>query len=328
MIDELSKCPVCLGRYVDGTDATKNFVTADNLAYVIHCETCGVFRLAMALGHSLAEDSGLSDRCRAAISHKIRIGTTATDSECIVLSDRDVSSMIERGCVGVTPAMQAINVIKFIGDYINDTGERASLEPKNLFAIIGAPSPDFAHRLVVELEKRGHVTGKSVNSGIPELYYINADLTLDGWERYEAEKKGEISGNYGFIAMKFGDESLEDLVKTVIKPAIGERLPFELRDVRDVSQAGIIDNIMRAHIREAAFVIVDLTHDNSGAYWEAGYAEGLGKPVIYICEKEKFEEKKTHFDTNHCTTIMWSSEIEEEFSKQLVATIRRSLNLF
>ena len=39
-------------------------------------------------------------------------------------------------------------------------------------------------------------------------------------------------------------------------------------------------------IRDAKFVIADLTHDNNGAYWEAGYAEGLGKPVIYICEKE------------------------------------------
>ena len=39
-------------------------------------------------------------------------------------------------------------------------------------------------------------------------------------------------------------------------------------------------------VRDAAFVISDLTHDNSGAYWEAGYAEGLGKPVIYICEEK------------------------------------------
>jgi len=35
---------------------------------------------------------------------------------------------------------------------------------------------------------------------------------------------------------------------------------------------------------------------NPGAYWEAGYAEGLGKPVIYTCEEAKFVEA-SHFDT-------------------------------
>ena len=58
-------------------------------------------------------------------------------------------------------------------------------------------------------------------------------------------------------------------------------------------------------------MLVDLTHDNSGAYWEAGYAEGLGKPVIYICEQTKFDSAKTHFDTNHSTTIMWSASSPE-----------------
>ena len=98
--------------------------------------------------------------------------------------------------------------------------------------------------------------------------------------------------------------------------------------MRDVTQSGIIDNLMRNKIRDSAFVIVDLTHDNFGAYWEAGYAEGLGKPVIYICQKTKFDDAKTHFDTNHCTTVLWSMEEDSSFRRQLIATLRRSLNMF
>ena len=96
-------------------------------------------------------------------------------------------------------------------------------------------------------------------------------------------------------------------------------------DMRDSARAGVIDNIMRIQIRDAKFVIADLTHDNRGAYWEAGYAEGLGKPVIYICEKTKFDEKKTHFDTNHCLTVPWSRDDDTGFCDALSATIRRSL---
>ena len=114
-----------------------------------------------------------------------------------------------------------------------------------------------------------------------------------------------------FGAMQFGDPDLDNFVQEVVKPAVKKG----------------IDNIMRIQIRDSAFVIADLTHDNYGAYWEAGYAEGLGKPVIYICEKAKFDKKVPHFDTNHCTTVLWSSDGPEEFKRQLVATLRRSLNL-
>ena len=73
-------------------------------------------------------------------------------------------------------------------------------------------------------------------------------------------------------------------------------------------------------------MLADLTDENRGACREAGYAEGWGKPVIYICEREKFHEAKTHFDTNHCTTITWSADDAEGFADELVATLRRSLD--
>lgn len=128
--------------------------------------------------------------------------------------------------------------------------------------------------------------------------------------------------------MKFGDAALDPFVAQVVKPTVKTGIGYDLIDMRDVARAGIIDNIMRSQIRDSAFVIVDLTHDNSGAYWEAGYAEGLGKPVIYICEKGKFQDAKTHFDTNHCTTVIWSADNADDFGRELVATLRRSLNLF
>ena len=68
-----------------------------------------------------------------------------------------------------------------------------------------------------------------------------------------------------------------------------------------------------------------------GAYWEAGYADALDKPVIYICEKSKFKTKPSHFDTNHSTTIFWEKGKDSDnmdFRRQLIATLRRSLDLF
>ena len=149
-------------------------------------------------------------------------------------------------------------------------------------------------------------------------------LSLEGWERYEAEQRGRFHGNYGFLAMKF-DAELDDFINGVVKPTVEKETGYQLRDLRDVSKAGLIDNIMVTSIRDAKFVIVDLTHDNHGAYCEAGYAEGLGKPVIYVCKKDKFENEGTHFDTNHYTTVLWSMNDVDSFRRELTATLRRSL---
>ena len=114
------------------------------------------------------------------------------------------------------------------------------------------------------------------------------------------------------------------LVSDVLKPTIRE-LGYDIRDMRDHGKSGLIDNILVMAIRDSKFCIADLTHDNHGAYWEAGYAEGLGKPVIYICKRSKFENKTSHFDTNHRTTVFWSRNEDDEFKRELVATLRRSL---
>ena len=217
----------------------------------------------------------------------------------------------------VSPVVQAMKLISRIGDEISKSGE-----PIRQFSI----DNHFSVQLIEELMEKGLVKFENkflVDGG--EAMFFSLNLTLQGWERYEAEKRGKLAGNYGFVAMKFGDPDLDPFVRDVVKPAVKEGTGYDLVDMREVSRAGVIDNIMRVQIRNAAFIIADLSHDNLGAYWEAGYAEGLGKPVIYICERSKFEEKQTHFDTNHCTTVLWSTDDPDQFRLELIATLRRSL---
>lgn len=130
--------------------------------------------------------------------------------------------------------------------------------------------------------------------------------------------------------MKFGDARLDAFVEKVVKPAVASLPGLTLHRIDDpaIARAGVIDNVMRETIRDPAFLIADLSHANNGAYWEAGFAEGLGKPVIYLCERSQWEANRTHFDTNHCTTIVWDEAKPEAFARQLAATLRNSLGLF
>lgn len=220
----------------------------------------------------------------------------------------------------------AMNIIRYIGDRVSQTGR-----PLTDFSLtasqVDAPSHEIVVDLVAELEQNGIIRAKFFGLNAHGHFVDDVTLSLEGWEQYEAEKRGQFEGNYGFIAMEFGDDKLDEFVQKVVKPAILAHLGLELLDMRDAARAGIIDDIMRITIRDARFVVADLTHDNNGAYWEAGYAEGLGKPVIYICEKDKFDQKTSHFDVNHCTTVMWSANDPHTFCTELVAVLRRSLGL-
>ena len=220
----------------------------------------------------------------------------------------------------------AMNLIRQIGDRVVEAG-RPINQISNVAGMIDAPSQEIAIGLVEELEERGMIRVGNVERLMDGIIFMEVNLSLEGWEKYEEEKRGDFDGNYGFIAMKFGDERLDAFVRDVAKPAIRNKFNIELVDLRDVAQAGVIDDIMRVKIRDAKFVIADLTHSNNGAYWEAGYAEGLGKPVVYICEKTVFKEKKTHFDVNHCTTVPWSTDDPNGFCEQLTAVLRTSLRL-
>jgi nucleoside 2-deoxyribosyltransferase len=124
--------------------------------------------------------------------------------------------------------------------------------------------------------------------------------------------------------MPFGADSVREAFEKCFVRAV-DRAGFELRPVTDGQPAGVIDDHIRVAIRRARFVIADLTGGNHGAYWEAGFGDGLGKPVIYTCEADQFEKQKTHFDTNHCLTVPWSLNDLPAAENRLVATIRATL---
>lgn len=322
----LTICPVCRGQF-----GLCRSISTPRDAAAFACDGCGQFEVSRTALASWFSDTGrLSALQRAALSHALRTATRGSGAPLI--STTWLESFAPNARLP-TPALQATNLIQVVGDAVAETGEGYFIDDVVDTPLIGSFNRMMFDQLLQELIRRGTLI-KGAQASIKNPRDVGVlsghlfGLSLEGWERYEAEKRGTFAGRYGFIAMKFGDPVLDPFVESTIKPAIRKAIAYELVDLRNVSRAGVIDNIMRAQIRDAAFVLVDLTHDNSGAYWEAGYAEGLGKPVIYICEQTKFDAAKTHFDTNHCTTVMWSVAEPQAFTEQLVATLRRSLNLF
>lgn len=218
---------------------------------------------------------------------------------------------------------QANNLIRWLGDNAKGPGERVGIQPSSHQFVIGARTPQGFGLVVDHLFETGYLTGflakEARNPG-----GAAATLTFRGWEQFDKLQRGAADSRTAFMAMKYGDARTDELVNQVFRPAVAQT-GFALVRLDDRPEAGLIDDRLRIQIRTARFLIADLSHGNQGAYWEAGYAEGLGKPVIYTCERKAFEHEKTHFDTNHHLTVVWDIENVEQAAEQLKATIRATL---
>lgn len=316
-----ARCPVCDGRFGGAFKNRGHISNKDAIAF--DCEACGVFSVsnsAMATQYGSAHQ--LTSTGSAALSHWLRRKQNGDGHPSLLhrdFVDADTWSL-------PSPVEITSHVLSLFGDIYTESREPIKQVLPWMLSDIGFFDSNEACSLLIELVEAGLLKGtvhRATSSG--QSLPSDLSLTLLGWEEYRKLKTSGHSGSYGFIAMQYGASELEALVAHHIKPTAQDELGLEVRDLRDVAKAGIIDNILREQIRESAFVLVDLTHDNNGAYWEAGYAEGLGKPVIYLCNQDKFDDVKTHFDTNHLTTVMWKSGEEAKFVANLFPTIRRSL---
>lgn len=124
-------------------------------------------------------------------------------------------------------------------------------------------------------------------------------------------------GKSAFVAMWF-DKQLKDAFELGIREAIQSAGYSAIRIDEVHHHHKIDDEILRA-IREAQFVVADLTGNRGGVYFEAGFAIALNKPVIWCCREDYFKE--VHFDVNHYHIIVWSTiqELKDLLTNKLLA---------
>lgn len=142
-------------------------------------------------------------------------------------------------------------------------------------------------------------------------------LTHKALERIYELQKNQTNNKNVFVAMKFGEETKE--LREKIKEGLKE---FNVRIMDEIEHNHQIIPEMLYEIRNSRFVIAELSHHNNGAYYEAGYALGLGKEVIHICDKKELKSG-LHFDVAQVNTIFYDSidEIPEKLRKRIEATI-------
>lgn len=218
-----------------------------------------------------------------------------------------------------SPKTQLDQLLTIIARQAPEIGDHWQLDAKGNLILLGLRDDRAFVYLVGELKK----------SGLIEIIGAKYCITLEGWQYVELLSKGQFSSKRVFMAMDFKDEDFRRLVDEKFRPAV-EDLGLKLFVMYDETKLGVIDNLMRLEIRNARAMICDLSHANRGANWEGGYAEGLGRPVIYTCEKKVFDNQhpdyeKPHFDTNHLQTIPWTYSTIDDDMRKLKASLRLAI---
>lgn len=148
--------------------------------------------------------------------------------------------------------------------------------------------------LIRHLASAGYIEKVSSHSGSLLL-----TLTVVGWQYlrpFGGGRRGHV-----FIAMSYADE---------LRRVFTEGLAAAVRDCGMVPvlqsedrHTGNITQRMLGQIRSCELVVADLTGERPNVYYEAGFAQALGRPVIFTCRKGE----PVHFDTAQFPRIEWTT---------------------
>jgi nucleoside 2-deoxyribosyltransferase len=186
-------------------------------------------------------------------------------------------------------------LMKHLGRVTEYPGQANEFDSANDYSVVCAKNAEEANFYFDSLVGQGLATREQSYVGHPTPRF---KVTADGWkELNRIEQLGSESSN-AFIAMWFHTDRdpFEKAISAAVKAA--GYLPVRVDKIEHVNH---IDDEIIARIRGSKFLISDFTRQRNGVYFEAGFMLGLGRPVIWLCEKEDL--KNVAFDTRQYNTI-------------------------
>lgn len=195
---------------------------------------------------------------------------------------------------------------------LGDDEKRIVLDSCALMAAGWARSSDELEFLMVRLltETQGFLDCNA------QAGYYNFAITGNGWAFLESDGSSNDTKD-AFVAMSF-DDGLINVFEEIIRPGVEDAgyRPVRIDRTEHVNR---IDDEIIALIRKSKFIVADFTQHKCGVYFEAGFALGLGIPVIWMCRE--VDLNKSHFDTRQYNAIVWKDEEFEDARRRLAIRI-------
>lgn len=176
---------------------------------------------------------------------------------------------------------------------------------------------ELAFILNILNEKDQIVNGLSL-AGNGKAYMKNGIMLKEkAWIELEKVK----TSKQAFVAMWFSEEMNDAYLKIINACSNNGFSSFRIDNKEHNNE---ISGEILYEIRNSQFIISEVTGQRHGVYFEAGYAMGLGLPVIWCCRKD--ELSNVHFDTRQYNHVVWDDldELEFKLTNRIKGTIQKT----
>ena len=268
------------------------------------CPRCGEFKLTSEAWEVIGKSSA-ADRVKISgwVSDQNRAGTVPRISDDVLkrVLARGLPTFAERADLLL---LEAVRWQEKLGDYFNIK------QPRFVAATYSQNDHEAEFLLGLLVEQNLVKLG-------PQSYIYQ--VLPRGYIAVDKLTRRVASGDKGFVAMWF-DEDLKSAYEIGFQLGILNAGYDPVRMDR-VEHANRIDDEIIAHIRMASFVVADFTGHRGGVYFEAGFALGLGRQVIWTCQKADI--KDLHFDIRQYNTIDWEDpeDLATRLQHRIEATV-------
>lgn len=197
--------------------------------------------------------------------------------------------------------------LEFLGAQISELGGRLRLGGGDDATLVALAETESKHigelaELFRMLDAIGYVQGQHLLDG-SGIY----QPTAQGWQELDKLKLQRTDSSQAFVAMWFSSV-VDAAYSEGIAPALSVSGYRPVRIDKKEHNNKIDDEII-AEIRRSRFLIADFTCEpknvRGGVYYEAGFAQGLGMPVIWTCKDTSIGD--LHFDTRQYSHIIWKT---------------------
>lgn len=307
-------CPLCLKFDGQSVGSVASMTTVDSTTTRVECWRCGAFLLK---GGPLP--TNLDERILLRLSGLARAFTDEGSSPLEIAND-NAPTIAARAAAPQSSASYFDSLLLLIGRRCKyPGGDTGQLQLVHIAALSFLPLRACLDAIMAQ--------ERYVKIIDPDALRFRCRLTQEGWQRFDELTRETRVGSRAFVAMWF-DATMADAYQNGLRPALiacGYEPPFRVDDPQHDDHAGDkdfhsrIDDRILAEIRRARFLVADATGRRASVYYEAGFADGLGIPVIWTCRKDA--EDDMAFDTRQHEHILWSDP--DDLRLQLTAKIER-----
>jgi hypothetical protein len=295
-------CGLALANVLEPTDRNAD-------GFRLQCVRCGTYEVSGTLAAGKIGDATSQERTSLVAALR-----DAHENNRTVFLRSDNWRMIAAPFAAISIPEKLRRLLEYLG---RKSADRAGLEVRinsqHDYPLFGAADESEYHWLRQTLFAQGLIKERDNERLI---------LTLQGWEAFRPSRGG--TPGTCFVAMAF-DQTLDEAYDSGIHPAVVEDNRYSIIRIDRVPHNENINDRIIADIRACQFMVADFTLHRNGVYFEAGFAKGLGREVIWTCRDDEFRVDKVHFDTRPYNHIVWnsSSDLREKLSARIAATIAR-----